>query len=316
MKKIIPVVLVSLFAVASHSAFSQKSAVFTPNAVTAQADDKVIVKHLSGETEVKKNPQKVVSFDFGTYDSLVKLGLSDRVVALPTGNTPEYLRNSLPKEVENAGGMKEPNLEKLAQLKPDLIVITGRQGSFYENLSKIAPTINLGTDSKNYLVSVESNITLLGELFSKQSEVKDQIVELEKTIVKAQGKAKSADAKVLVLLHNADKLMLNNQSVVYDVVKAQKAELAIPVGEDKTKRIVVTSDMIAQANPDVILIIDRSEAIGAGKLDKAKFEDDKVKSTSAYKNGKITYLKSDLWYLSGGGLESLSAQVNAVADAL
>ncbi|MER2472667.1 siderophore ABC transporter substrate-binding protein [Photorhabdus laumondii] len=316
MKKIIPVVLVSLFAVASHSAFSQKSAVFTPNAVTAQADDKVIVKHLSGETEVKKNPQKVVLFDFGTYDSLVKLGLSDRVVALPTGNTPEYLRNSLPKEVENAGGMKEPNLEKLAQLKPDLIVITGRQGSFYEKLSKIAPTINLGTDSKNYLVSVESNITLLGELFSKQSEVKDQIVELEKTIVKAQDKAKSADAKVLVLLHNADKLMLNNQSVVYDVVKAQKAELVIPVGEDKTKRIVVTSDMIAQANPDVILIIDRSEAIGAGKLDKAKFEDDKVKSTSAYKNGKITYLKSDLWYLSGGGLESLSAQVNAVADAL
>ncbi|NHB61552.1 siderophore ABC transporter substrate-binding protein [Photorhabdus sp. RW14-46] len=316
MKKIIPVVLVSLFAVASHSAFSQKSAVFTPNVVTVQADDKVIVKHLSGETEVKKNPQKVVSFDFGTYDSLVKLGLSDRVVALPTGNTPEYLRNSLPKEVENAGGMKEPNLEKLAQLKPDLIVITGRQGSFYENLSKIAPTINLGTDSKNYLVSVESNITLLGELFSKQSEVKDQIVELEKTIVKAQDKAKSADAKVLVLLHNADKLMLNNQSVVYDVVKAQKAELAIPAGEDKTKRVVVTSDMIAQANPDVILIIDRSEAIGAGKLDKAKFEDDKVKSTSAYKNGKITYLKSDLWYLSGGGLESLSAQVNAVADAL
>ncbi|WP_323838589.1 siderophore ABC transporter substrate-binding protein [Photorhabdus africana] len=323
MKKIIPVVLVSLFAVASHSAFSQKSAVFTPNAVTAQADDKVIVKHLSGETEVKKNPQKVVSFDFGTYDSLVKLGLSDRVVALPTGNTPEYLRNSLPKEVENAGGMKEPNLEKLAQLKPDLIVITGRQGSFYENLSKIAPTINLGTDSKNYLVSVESNITLLGELFSKQSEVKDQIADLEKTIAKAQDKAKSADAKVLVLLHNADKLMLNNQSVVYDVVKAQKAELAIAAGEGKTKRVVVTSDMIAKANPDVILIIDRSEAIGAGKLDKVKFEDDKVKfeddkvkSTSAYKNGKITYLKSDLWYLSGGGLESLSAQVNAVADAL
>ncbi|MCA6219572.1 siderophore ABC transporter substrate-binding protein [Photorhabdus antumapuensis] len=316
MKKIIPVVLVSLFAVASHSAFSQKSAVFTPNAVTAQVDDKVTVKHLSGETEVKKNPQKVVSFDFGTYDSLVKLGLSDRVVALPTGNTPEYLRNSLPKGLENAGGMKEPNLEKLAQIKPDLIVITGRQGSFYENLSKIAPTINLGADSKNYLVSVESNITLLGELFSKQSEVKDQIVELEKTIAKAQDKAKSSDAKVLVLLHNADKLMMNNQSVVYDVVKARKAELPIPAGKGKTKRVVVTSDMIAKANPDVILIIDRSEAIGAGKLDKAKFEDDKVKSTSAYKNGKITYLKSDLWYLSGGGLESLSAQVNAVADAL
>ncbi|MBS9435408.1 siderophore ABC transporter substrate-binding protein [Photorhabdus hainanensis] len=321
MKKIIPVVLVSLFAVASHSAFSQKSSVVepnivTPNVVTAQTNDKITVKHLSGETEVKKNPQKVVSFDFGIYDSLVKLGLSDRVVALPTGNTPEYLRNSLPKGVENAGGMKEPNLEKLAQIKPDLIIISGRQTSSYEELSKIAPTINLGTDSKNYLASVESNITLLGELFNKQSEVKDQLVELEKTIAKAQDKAKSSGAKVLVLLHNAGKLVLNNQSVVYDVVKAQKAELSIPAGEDKNKFVVVTSDMIAKANPDVILIIDRSEAIGAGKLDKAKFEDDKIKSTSAYKSGKITYLKSDLWYLSGGGLESLTAQVNAVADAL
>ncbi|MBS9435633.1 siderophore ABC transporter substrate-binding protein [Photorhabdus noenieputensis] len=321
MKKIIPVVLVSLFAVASHSAFSQKSSVVepnivTPNVVTAQTNDKITVKHLSGETEVKKNPQKVVSFDFGIYDSLVKLGLSDRVVALPTGNTPEYLRNSLPKGVENAGGMKEPNLEKLAQIKPDLIVISGRQTSSYEKLSKIAPTINLGIDSKNYLASVESNITLLGELFNKQSEVKDQLAELEKTIAKAQDKAKSSDAKVLVLLHNAGKLALNNQSVVYDVVKAQKAEVSIPAGEDKNKFVVVTSDMIAKANPDVILIIDRSEAIGAGKLDKEKFEDDKIKSTSAYKNGKITYLKSDLWYLSGGGLESLTAQVNAVADAL
>ncbi len=59
MKKIIPVVLVSLFAVASHSAFSQESSVVTPNivtpnVVTAQTNDKITVKHLSGETEVKK----------------------------------------------------------------------------------------------------------------------------------------------------------------------------------------------------------------------------------------------------------------------
>ncbi|WP_434525602.1 siderophore ABC transporter substrate-binding protein [Photorhabdus asymbiotica] len=316
MKKIIPVVLASLFVVASHSAVSQTSAVFTPNVVTAQADDKITVKHLSGETEVKRNPQKVVLFDFGTYDSLVKLGLSDRVVALPIDNTPEYLRNNLPKRVENAGGIKEPNLEKLVQIKPDLIIITARQGSSYENLSKIAPTINLGTDSKNYLASVESNLTLLGELFSKQTEVKEQIADLEKIIAKAQDKAKSSGAKVLVLLHNAGKLILSDQNVVYDVVKAHRAELPAAVDEDKTKRRVVTSEMIAQANPDVILIIDRSEAIHAGKLDKVQFEDDKVKSTSAYKNGKITYLKSDLWYLSGGGLESLTAQINAVEDAL
>lgn len=74
--------------------------------------------------------------------------------------------------------------------------------------------------------------------------------------------------------------------------------------------------MIAKANPDVILIIDRSEAIGADKLEKAAFENDVIKSTSAYKNGGIVYLQADLWYLSGGGLDSLTKQIEAVENAL
>ena len=57
--------------------------------------------------------------------------------------------------------------------------------------------------------------------------------------------------------------------------------------------------MIAKANPDVILIVDRAEA-GADKLDKATFENEVIKTTPAYKNSGIIYLQADLWYLSGG----------------
>ncbi|MDE9540077.1 siderophore ABC transporter substrate-binding protein [Xenorhabdus bovienii] len=314
MKKILPVVLASLLSVTSYSAFSQPSVLFTPNSVIVQSGDFVTVKHFSGETQVKKNPERIVLFDFGIYDSLVKLGLSDRVIALPVGNAPEYVRGNMSANMQNAGGMKEPDLEKLAGMKPDLIVITGRQGSFYPSLSKIAPTVNLDTDSKNYLPSVESNLKLLGELFNQQDAVKAQIVDLEKTIATAQEKANSSNSKVLVLLHNAGTLYPNNQAIVYDVVKAQRAELPLPT--DKEKSRAVTAEMIAKANPDAIFIIDRSKAIGAGELTKDQFENDRVKSTNAYKNGKIVYLQSDLWYLSGGGLDSLTQQVNAVADVL
>ncbi|MBD2811369.1 siderophore ABC transporter substrate-binding protein [Xenorhabdus sp. Vera] len=314
MKKILPIVIASLLSVTSYSAFSQSSTLFTPNTVTAKSGDYVTVKHLSGETKVKKNPQRVVLFDFGTYDSMAKLGLSERVIALPIGSLPEYVRSNLSESMNNAGGMKEPDLEKLAEIKPDLIVITGRQGSFYDRLSQIAPTVDLGTDNKNYLPSVDSNLKLLGELFNKQDIVKTQIADLEKTIASAQEKAQAANSKVLVLLHNAGELYPNNQAIVYNVVQASRAEL--PTKSDKSKSRAVTADMIAQANPDVIFIIDRSEAIGAGKLTKAQFENDQVKSTNAYKNGKIVYLQSDLWYLSGGGLDSMTRQVNAIADAL
>ncbi|MDC9581320.1 siderophore ABC transporter substrate-binding protein [Xenorhabdus sp. PR6a] len=314
MKKILPMVIASLLSATSYSAFSQSSELFTPNSVTAQSGDYVTVKHLSGETQVKKNPKRVVLFDFGTYDSMVKLGLSDRVIALPINNLPEYVRNDMPATMHNAGGMKEPNLAKLAEIKPDLIVITGRQGASYDHLSQIASTINLSTDNKNYLSSVDNNLKLLGEVFNKQDMVKAQFADLEKTIASAQEKAQAANSKVLVLLHNAGELYPNNQAIVYNVIKAPRAVL--PAKPDENKSRAVTAEMIAQTNPDVIFIIDRSEAIGAGKLEKDQFENDQVKSTNAYKNGKIVYLQSDLWYLSGGGLDSMTRQVNAVADAL
>lgn len=317
MKKLLPAVLVSILAFSSPYALSSaETTLFTPNAVTAQSADTLTIKHLSGETTVPKNPQKVVLFDFGVYDSMNTLGLGDKVVALPLGNAPAYLKDKLAKKSQDAGGMKQPDLAKLAQIKPDLIVITGRQGASYAALSEIAPTINLGTDSKHYLASVKSNLHLLGDLYQQQPAVDAELTELDKTIAKAQDKAAKSNKKVLVLLHNAGNLMPNNQSVVYDVVKAQRAELPPQTASEQTKRRLVDSKMIAQVNPDVILIIDRSEAIGAEKLDKVKFEDINVQQTTAYKDGKITYLQSDLWYLSGGGLVSLTEQVNAVANAL
>lgn len=316
MKKFIPAVLVSVLSFSAPFALSAESTAFTPNAVTAQGVEKVTIKHLSGETEVAKKPQKVVLFDFGVYDSMQKLGLGDKVVALPTANAPAYIKGSIPASMENAGGMKQPDLAKIAQLKPDLIVITGRQGKSYDELSKIAPTINLGSDSKHYIESVKANLGVIGELYGNQKAVDEQLVQLDKTITDAQKKAADSNKKVLVLLHNDGKLIPNNQAVVYNVVKAQRAELPIEDNADKSKRRVVDSKTIAQANPDVILIVDRSEAIGAGKLDKTVFEDTNIQETKAYKDGKITYLQSDLWYLSGGGLVSLTEQVNAVVKAL
>ncbi|WP_426207103.1 siderophore ABC transporter substrate-binding protein [Providencia sp. PROV272] len=316
MKKFIPAVLVSLLSFSAPYALSAESAAFTPNAVIAQGTEKVNIKHLSGETEVNKAPQKVVLFDFGVYDSMQKLGLGDKVVALPMGNAPAYIKGNIAANMQNAGGMKQPDLAKIAELKPDLIVITGRQGKSYDELSKIAPTINLGTNSQHYIDSVKANINLIGELYGNQKSVEEQLAQLDKSIAVAQEKAKKSQSKVLVLLHNDGKLIPNNQSVVYDVVKAQRAELPEPAEADKSKRRVVDTKTIAQADPDVILIVDRSEAIGAGKLDKTVFEDQNIQETKAYKNGKITYLQSDLWYLSGGGLVSLTEQVDAVAKAL
>ncbi|OAT24879.1 siderophore ABC transporter substrate-binding protein [Proteus myxofaciens] len=316
MKKILPLVIASILSVTSFSALSKTPAEYHPNQIISQQNDKVTIKHALGETVVPNNPSKVVLFDFGLYDTLDKLGLSDRVVGLPLGNAPDYIKGSIAKDVANVGGMKSPDLAKLAELKPDIIIITGRQGASYDELTKIAPTISLSTNSANYLNSVEANTKLMGKLFNKEKDAEQQLAQLNTVIEQAQKKAAESDKKVLVLMHNAGNLMPNNQSVVYDVVKVKKAELPPVAEEEKGKRRIVTPEMIAKANPDVILIVDRSEAIGADKLEKEKFETEEIKSTSAYKNGDIVYLKADLWYLSGGGLESMVEQIKAVENTL
>lgn len=53
------------------------------------------------------------------------------------------------------------------------------------------------------------------------------------------------------------------------------------------------------------------------KIDRKLLEDDEqVRQTNAFRKGKIVYLQPDLWYLSGGGLESLSLQLDEVGSAI
>ncbi|BBP88316.1 hypothetical protein BsIDN1_19340 [Bacillus safensis] len=41
-----------------------------------------------------------------------------------------------------------------------------------------------------------------------------------------------------------------------------------------------------------------------------------MKSVKAVKNNHVVYLNSDMWYLSGGGLESLSAMIGEVKQGI
>ena len=71
------------------------------------------------------------------------------------------------------------------------------------------------------------------------------------------------------MLHNDGKLFPNKQPVVYQVVKAAAVDIPVDPKAEKDKRPLVTPEMVAELNPDVILVIDRSAAIGAGQWDKA-----------------------------------------------
>ena len=98
----------------------------------------ITVTHEYGETPVKEEPKNVVVFDFGILDALDYMGVE--VTGLPrSGSLPAHLSKFESDEYANAGSLKEPDLEAVYEMNPDLIIISGRQADYYEELNEYPP---------------------------------------------------------------------------------------------------------------------------------------------------------------------------------
>ncbi|KMY55341.1 ABC transporter [Bacillus sp. FJAT-27231] len=279
--------------------------------------EEVTVKHELGETKVKKNPEKVVVFDFGSLDTLDKLGVE--VTGLPKQNIPKYLSKYEEDKYENVGSLKEPDFEKVNELSPDLIIISARQAELYDQFAEIAPTIYLGVAPADFMNSFEKNTKVLGEIFGKEDEVQTELANVEDEIGKLKKQASKENKTALVVLANDGKVSAygpgSRFGVIHDVFGITPVDKGIEVS---THGQSISFEYIVEKDPDYLFVIDRGAVVaeGGGSSAKQVIENDLVKNTKAYKDGHIVYLDPGYWYLSGGGLESVSAMVKEVQSAL
>ncbi|MBC2181223.1 siderophore ABC transporter substrate-binding protein [Listeria booriae] len=274
------------------------------------------IKHELGETKVKQNPEKVVVFDFGTLDTLQALGLSNNVAGLPKQSLPKYLNDFAADKYADLGGLKEPDFEKINEAAPDLNIISGRQSDSYDKFSDIAPTIYQGVDAKDYMKSFQTNVNTISSIFGKEDEAKKQLDAIDKQV--ADVKASVPEGKTgLILLANDGKMSAygpgSRFGLIHDVLGVTPAD---PNIEASTHGQSVSSEYIAEKNPDYIYVVDRGAAVGGESSAKSVVENELVKKTNAYKNDHIVYLNPEYWYLSGGGLESVAEMVKEVGDSL
>ncbi|CAM3679046.1 siderophore ABC transporter substrate-binding protein [Cohnella lubricantis] len=294
---------------ASASASSEAS----PNEAAAPAE--ITVKHASGETTVKTNPAKVVVFDFGSLDTLDKLGIE--VTGVPQSNLPSYLKKFEDSKYENVGGLMEPDFEKIAEIQPDLIIISGRQAASYDEFKKIAPTINLALDTTKYLDSFKANLQTIGQIFGKQAEADAEAAAIDATIQSVHDEAAATGKSALIVLANEGKISAygagSRFGLIHDVLGFKPADDKIEVS---THGQSVSFEYVAEKNPDYLFVIDRGAVVAAEGAESQPaqkvIENELVKRTNAYKDGHIIYLDPNFWYLSGGGLVSVSEMVKEV----
>ena len=285
---------------------------FAGNGVSADGE-KIKITHKLGETEVTKNPSRVIVFDYGIADALNTLDVE--IIGLPKSNLPSLLSKYEDGKYENVGSLKEPDMEKVYELKPDLIIMSGRLESYYEELNKIAPTIYLGFYNTDYLGSFKKNMETLGQIFDKEKEVKTQVAKVEEAIGKVNEKAEGVNA--LIALANDNAFSVYGEGSRFGIIhKEFGIEAVDKTIESSTHGQKASFEYILDKNPDYLFVIDRAAVTGGNTSAKEMFDNEIIKKTDAYKNGNIVYLDADVWYTISGGIESTQKMVDEVLEAL
>lgn len=278
-------------------------------------DEPVKIVHDLGETVLSKKPEKVVVFDYGILDALDTIG--EDIVGLPKASLPQYLDKYNAENYVDVGSLKEPNFETIYELGPDLIFISGRQMDLYDEFVKIAPTIYLTIDGENYMDSFKSNMNVIGEVFNKEELLKSELEKIEKATKDVHDKALAKEASGLFIMANDGNLSVFGEGsrfgILYNELGIKPTDKGIEVSSHGDK---ISFEYIVEKDPDYIYIMDRAAVAGGDVSAKQVMENDLIKSTSAYKNDRITYLDAHTWYVSSGGITGTMKMIEEIQDSL
>lgn len=265
------------------------------------------------DVTLEKMPEKIVVFDYGFLDTLNTLGVEGIVGVAKDSNLPAHLSEFESDEYASVGTLKGPLLEDIAELQPDVIFISGRQSSFYEQLKEITPNVVfVGTTQQDYWNTFKASVELAGQIFDKEAEVEEEFAKFDSKLEEVKALAGGYD-NILVSMYNEGKISgfsTNSRfGYIYDVYGFKPTTEDIEASSHGSN---FGYEALLEFNPQALLVIDRTAATGGESKIKADFENDIIKQTDAYKNGTIVYLDGPLWYLGGGGLQSELAKIDEV----
>ena len=163
----------------------------------AEESDTITYESENGPIEVPADPQRVVALTNAGY--VLKLGVNLVGVDSWSMTNPRYAD-----ELKDVEVVSEENIEKIAELQPDLIIAASTTKNI-DKLGKIAPTVTYTYNKVDYLTQHLE----IGKLLNKEKEAQDWIDDF-KARAKAAGeeiKAKIGEDATVTVLESYDKSM-------------------------------------------------------------------------------------------------------------
>lgn len=289
---------------------ARKAAACTPAAPSAE---NVSIKTARGEVQVPKNPECVVVYDLGALDTLDALGV--KVGGSVDNSNLDYIKPVLEK-TQSLGTLFEPDYEGLNTFKPQLIITGSRGSKVFDELAKIAPTIEMTADTANMLASAKERIDAYGQIFGKQAEAGTLKGELDQAFAEAKAAAQGKGSGMVVLVNGGKMSTFGPESRLsgwlYKDIGITPTDTQVKEGSHGQP---ISFEYIKEKNPDWLFVLDRAAAIGEeGQAAKDVLNNPLVAETTAWKKGQVVYLDAGT-YLAAGGARQLKTAVKQVTDA-
>ncbi|RXZ83023.1 hypothetical protein EBB07_08580 [Paenibacillaceae bacterium] len=278
------------------SGASQSASSETP--ASTDSETRVFTDDLGREVEIPVAPQRVVISDFAAE-------------MLAVGGTPigaghnefknVFIADKL-EQTENIGD--PPNVEKLLELAPDLIVASTVFHEIYpevmEQLEKVAPILFISFDQD----PIYDTFPKIADVLGRQKEAKQWIAEYEQEAEQARAQVKAALGADTVSIFRIEKgrlrIYLNRNFAGYMLYRGLQVNPPKEVASEIAKQpfgsaIQISLEKLPEYATDHMFIIVRNEGD-----DQAEFEQIKKsalwKSLPAVQEGNVYQLETDKYY--------------------
>ncbi|MEM7257831.1 MAG: ABC transporter substrate-binding protein, partial [Pseudomonadota bacterium] len=114
------------------------------------SDSKVSIEDSRSTVSFEKTPERAVALSWSLIEQLIEISVPPVGVADVQGYTDWVAHPALPKNVVDVGTRSEPNVEVIAELVPDVILISDDQLDFADVLERVAPVIHFDSFNESH----------------------------------------------------------------------------------------------------------------------------------------------------------------------
>ncbi|MBO8195863.1 iron-siderophore ABC transporter substrate-binding protein [Streptomyces oryzae] len=259
------------------------------------------VRTANGPVKVPDNPQRVVVLDTAELDSAITLGVKPvgATTAQPGRPFPGYLPKGELKDVENVGVIAQPGLEKIAALKPDLILTNKeRDAGRYDELSKIAPTVMTKTTGYPWKENFQVHADALGKKAEAKKVLADYTAHTKKVTKALGGKKKAAgiEAGVIRFQEGADTRIYGEKAYIATILKdvgLSRPPVAARAKDYGGLAMDVSPEQVDKGDADVVFYTSYGDPEKSGEAKSVKSP--LWKNMRAVKSDRAFHVEDELW---------------------